>query len=71
MFRKTQSPCEGDGGLKNLIEKKMLEKQLSPHLRKKMGIGSPVFLYFFIHTQGPQPKSIGPARQQPRDWALF
>ena len=44
----------------------MLEKQGSPHLRKKMGIGSPVLFH------SPQPNNIGPARQQPRDWgSLF
>ena len=32
-----------------------------------MGIGSPVFCTF----HSPQPNNIGPARQQPRDWALL
>ena len=41
----------------------MLEKQYSPHLRKRYRF--PRILYFFIH---PQPNNIGPVRQQPRDW---
>ena len=43
-LEKQQSPCKGEGGLK--VEEKMLEKQSSPHLRKKLGIGSLVFCTF-------------------------
>ena len=63
MFRKQQSPCEGDGGLK--FEKKNKCWKKIVHTLEKMGIGSPVFCTFFIH---PKPNYIGPARQQPRDW---
>ena len=45
----------GGGGLKF---EKNARKQLSPHLRKKVGYRLPCNLYFFIH---PQPNNIGPS----------
>ena len=62
MFRKTAEPLWGDGGgLK--FEKKNARKQLSPHLRKKIGHTLPFILYFSL-TPNPITKA-----QQPRDWS--
>ena len=44
--------------------KKMLEKQLSPHIRKNWAY---VPLHFVLF-HSLQPNYIGIARQQPRDW---
>ena len=54
---KQQSPYDGDGG-GGLKFEKNARKQLSPHLRKKVGYRLPCNLYFFIH---PQPNNIGPS----------
>ena len=45
--------------------KKKARKTMKSTPKKKLDIGFPVFLYFFIH---PKPNNIGPARQRPRDW---
>ena len=49
-------------GLK--LEKINAGKTIKFPLKKKLGIGSPVYFVPFIHSQ---PNNMGPARQQPSD----
>ena len=60
MFRKQQSPCEGDGGGGDLKfeEKKMLENNKVHWAYVPM---------YFVLFHSPKPNNIGPARQQPMD----